>query len=110
MATKKTKRKKADSCWEGYSNYWGGKHHYKEGKSGRVRDCKSDDEIASMSKGAVGKMIEKPDSSDEKPSALNNKPKPKRKSEDGAGATKKEESTISAIKRAHKIPPKPEKK
>ena len=51
MARKKTKRKEADSCWEGYSNYWDGQHHYKKGKNGdQVRDCKSDEEIAAMSK------------------------------------------------------------
>ena len=48
---KKTKRKQADSCWEGYSNYWDGQHHYKKGKNGdQVRDCKSKEEIAAMSK------------------------------------------------------------
>jgi hypothetical protein len=51
MARKSGKRKKATSCWENHSNYWGGKHHYKKGKNGdRVRDCKSNEDIAAMSK------------------------------------------------------------
>lgn len=54
MATKRSsaaKKKKASSCWDGYSNYFNGKHNYKKGKNGdRVRDCKSNEEIAAMGK------------------------------------------------------------
>jgi|ETNvirenome_2_60_1030617.scaffolds.fasta_scaffold30054_5 hypothetical protein len=51
MATKKTKRKKPTSCWDGYSHRWNGKAHFKKGKDGkRVRDCRSKEEIAAMSK------------------------------------------------------------
>jgi len=94
---KRKKKKEADSCWDGYSNYFNGKHNYKKGKNGdRVRDCKSNEEIAAMSskKSAPTAMVEGgPGKTPKKPEG----PKPP-------------ESTISSIKAAHKIKPKPKKK
>lgn len=79
---KKTKRKKADSCWDGYSNYWDGQHHYKEGKNGdRVRDCKSDEEIAAMSS--------------KEDSALTNKPKKASKAKAKADAAEMKQKAMS---------------
>lgn len=99
MATKKTKRKKADSCWDGYSNYWGGQHHYKKGKNGdRVRDCKSDEEIAAMS------------SKKSAPTAMVEGDVPKKDTSRNPENPKKPKSTIEDIKNAHKIKKKPKKK
>ncbi len=119
---RKNKKKKAIECWEGKTNYWGGKHHYKTGKNGdRVNDCRDPKDLPKGD--AAGKYVDPEEKDTKKVEAAQNEadkpkqPKKKPKSSRPPSAPKppsrpkpKSAETLLAIKKAHKsIKPKPKK-
>jgi hypothetical protein len=116
---RKNKKKKAIECWEGKTNYWNGKHHYKTGKNGdRVNDCRDPKDLPKGD--AVGKYVD-PEEKDtkkvedaQKEADKPKQPKPKPKSSRPPSAPQppsrskpKSAETLLAIKKAHKMKPKP---
>ena len=126
---RKNKKKKAIECWEGKTNYWNGKHHYKTGKNGdRVNDCRDPKDLPKGD--AVGKYVDpeekdtkkvedaqkeadKPKQPQPKPKSSRPptaQPKPKTPSLPPSKSSSKSAETLLAIKKAHKMKPRPTNK